>query len=784
MPKYFTYPLIKPNTVEYRVYQEIIAAVSSRKNTLVVLPTGLGKTIIAALVIAHRLNRYPESKVIFLAPTRPLVEQHKKTLTKILDIPPEEINVFTGHDNPDKRIKKWGLTKVAIMTPQVLQNDIIAKRYSLSDVSLIIFDECHRAVGDYPYVFIAKKYMNEAKNPLILGITASPGSEIEKIEEIKNNLFIQQVEVRDEYSPDVAPYVQRRKLKWYLIDLPPEFAKIIKLLNEQLKEHLKVLREHGFVETTDPRSVKRTDLIQAKDRLQGLISSGDEISSDYYSLLGIVTNAIRISHLLELIETQGVSSFYAHLIKLEKKANRSGAPRTLKEFVSTEAFSELKALSNLLVEKEIEHPKLTKLIEILSEFLGKNPNSRVLVFTHYRVTAKFIAEKLNESGFNAMWFIGQQKRLGIKGLTQKQQIEILDKFSAGEYNILVATSVAEEGLDIAECDLVIFYDAVPSAVRRIQRMGRTGRKHEGNVIVLIAKGTRDEGYYWASLRKEKKMKEILQKLKKQLSAKEIERSKIAFDKAQMDLERYISSSNSSDRSSLGSQKLSTETEEQIEIIVDSREFSSEVVRYLSDYNCRITIKRLPVGDYIISDNVVIERKTSSDFVDSIIDRRLFNQVKDLKVYKTPILLIEGTNLFSHRNVNPNAIRAALISLAIDFNIPIIWSSSPKESADIIFTAARREQIEHKRTPTIRAASKPILDDEILEFIVAGIPGVDLSRARQLLSHFKTLKSLFNADIDKLKRVPGIGEKLAERIFRLANYEFGSNQKVKKDDNQQ
>ena len=768
MTKYFEHPLIKKDAVEYRLYQEVIAAISSRKNTLVVLPTGLGKTIIAALVTANRLHRYPDSKVIFLAPTRPLVEQHKKVFEEILDLIPGTINVFTGVDSPSKREKKWHQSKVAIMTPQVLQNDIIAKRYTLENVSLMIFDECHRAVGDYPYVFIAKKYMSTSKYPLILGITASPGSELEKIEEIKKNLFIQQVEVRDEHSPDVAPYIQKRILKWHHIDLPEEFTRIIQILNTLLKDIISSLKEHDLMSTTDIRKIKRKDLILVKEKIQKLIHERtNTIPNEYYRLLAMVTNAIRISHLLELIETQGVTSFYAHLKKLEEKSTRQGAPKTLKEFVSSNEFMELKMLANYLIQKGIEHPKLEHLIKILDEYLSRNENMRILVFTHYRVTAKYISEKLREHGLNAMWFVGQQKRSDVKGLTQKQQLEILENFSLGIYNILVATSVAEEGLDIAECDLVIFYDAVPSAIRRIQRMGRTGRKREGTVIVLIAKGTRDEGYYWASVRKEKKMKEILKKLKKQLSVKEIERSKVAFEASQGLIEEYIIKEKP-DMKIMKTEK--SETDNEIEIIIDSREFLSEVVRYLSDYDCKITIKRLDVGDYILSDDVIIERKTSSDFVNSIIDNRLFPQIKKLKEnYRKPILIIEGYDLFSHRNVTPKSIYSAIAAVAVDFNVPIIWSENAKETAEIIYIIAKREQIEHKRKPVIRAGEKPLLLDDVLEFVIASIPGVDLARSRALLSHFGSIRSIFNASIDELTKVPGIGKKIAEKIFIIANH---------------
>ena len=515
--KFFVHPLIKKNAIEKRLYQEIIAASALRGNTMVILPTGLGKTIIAVLIAAARLAQFQDSKVVILAPTRPLVEQHRETFKEMLNVPDDKLIVLTGSKSPKQRFELWKKARVAFMTPQTLQNDLTAGRYTLRDVVLLVFDECHRAVGEYPYVYIAKRYMNDAEHPLILGITASPGSSDEEIKEIIENLYIENIEIRDERSPDVRPYVQKREIHWHRIELPEEFYRILKLIGDKLKEILRELKEHGYVNSTDIRNVKRTDLIEIKAKIQEELSREVLPTSSHYGILMKVANAIRLSYLMELLETQGLSSFYKYLQKIEKEASRPGGTRAVKELVYSEFFSEIKALARILLDKNIEHPKINALISILKDFIEKNPNSRILVFTHFRVTAQLVADVLNKNGFSATWFVGQQKRGTVEGMTQKTQIETLKKFSSGEIQILVATSVAEEGIDISECDLVVFYDNVPSAIRRIQRMGRTGRKRKGHIIVLIAKGTRDEGYYWASHHREQKMKQVLKDLKRELN---------------------------------------------------------------------------------------------------------------------------------------------------------------------------------------------------------------------------------------------------------------------------
>jgi len=188
-----------------RLYQETILATTVNHNTLVVLPTGMGKTAISMMLSVQRFKQYPKSKVLILAPTRPLVEQHIETFRKHIDINKEKTNVFTGFVKPEKRAELWKTSKVIFSTPQGLENDIITNRIDLKDVSLIVFDEAHRAIGDYAYVFIAKQYHKKAKYPRILALTASPGSDLEKIQEVTKNLFIEEVEIRTDQDPDVKP---------------------------------------------------------------------------------------------------------------------------------------------------------------------------------------------------------------------------------------------------------------------------------------------------------------------------------------------------------------------------------------------------------------------------------------------------------------------------------------------------------------------------------------------------------------------------------------------------
>jgi Fanconi anemia group M protein len=156
-------------------------------------------------------------------------------------------------------------------------------------------------------------------------------------------------------------------------------------------------------------------------------------------------------------------------------------------------------------------PKQEALKQIIQE---TKRGIKIIVFTQYRDTAREIVKNINEiEGVRAVRFVGQMTKEGDAGLSQKEQLKILDGFIGGEFNVLVATQVAEEGLDIPSVDLVVFYEPVPSEIRAIQRRGRTGRKRAGKVVVLMTKDTRDEGIYWSSAFKERRMKKSLRQIK-------------------------------------------------------------------------------------------------------------------------------------------------------------------------------------------------------------------------------------------------------------------------------
>ena len=470
---FVNHPLIKENSVSLRRYQELVVSRAIGGNTLVVLPTGLGKTIIAAMVSAHRLYEFPQSKILFLAPTKPLAVQHHKKFSEILK--DGNGTILTGAISPEERKERWDKNKLIFATPQTIENDLM-RGLNLENVSLIIFDESHRAVGNYSYVTIARDYIKKAEKPLILGLTASPSSKKETIKEISENLFIERIEAKTDQDKYVKPYIKKVKTEWRRVELPEEFKKVKALIEEIFKENLKELKSLGYVQSFELRKINKKKLLEVQSGIRKEISQGQES----FKAVSLIAGAIKINHALELLETQGMFSLNEYLKRL-----REQRAKVVKRLFLDERMKKLIKIVHDLNVLGVDHPKLEELAKIVEG----HRNQKILIFTQYRDSVEKIIEKLNDHDLLAREFIGQARKGGKGGMTQKEQVKVLEKFREGKYDALVATSVAEEGLDIPKVDLVIFYEPIPSDIRSIQRRGRTGRTRAGKVIILMAKET-------------------------------------------------------------------------------------------------------------------------------------------------------------------------------------------------------------------------------------------------------------------------------------------------------
>lgn len=490
---------IQKNSIEKRDYQVNLANQAIQENCIVVLPTGLGKTAIALQVIAEYLSK-GTGGILFVAPTRVLVNQHYEFLKNNLTI--DDVALITGEDAVQKRTKLWN-NSVICATPEITKNDLDRKIVSPDQFSLVIFDEVHRTVGDYAYSGIAERFENSSAR--LIGMTATLPSEKVKATEILTRLRISSVAERTEDSPDVKPYTQETNTEWINVELPLELKAIQKLLKLALDERYETLRKNGI-------RLAEQQSLSALLRIRMFVLNQNRRSAKP------LFTAIRIHYALNILEAHGITPF----LKFCERARAKKGAGVKELFEIDPNFTRAIHLAKEAQSRGIEHSKILKLKEILESVPGK-----ALIFTSYRDSVDMIFNKLTGLGISAGILIG---KAGETGLKQKKQIETVQKFRDGQFQVLVATRVGEEGLDIAEVNQVIFYDNVPSSIRFIQRRGRTGRKDTGKLVVLIAKNTIDETYYWIGKRKMTSAKSMGDKMTKVLEKnQEIESQKTGLD---------------------------------------------------------------------------------------------------------------------------------------------------------------------------------------------------------------------------------------------------------------
>jgi Fanconi anemia group M protein len=388
--------------------------------------------------------------------------------------------------------------------------------------------------------------------------------------------------------------------------------------------------------------------------------------------------------------------------------------------------------------------------------------------------------------------------------------------------VLVSTSVAEEGLDVPEVDLVLFYEPVPTAIRSIQRKGRTGRQTEGRVVVLLAEDTRDEAYFWKARQDEKRMEKELRLLKD--AAGDIEsrlRPQAALDDVaaeaaadgsapaddpgtaengaeestpvaesddaeesdgQAGLDAFAAGPGETDPDEAADDGTATGNEgdnpdgevataagegEDVEIVIDQRELEAAIARDLSTREgIETRLETLAVGDYVCSDRVVVERKTVEDFLSTLTggDRSLFEQVGDAaRHYGRPVVVIEGEDLYGRRNVHPKAINGALASLAVDFGASVLRTAEVAETTDLLEVLATREQEDGDREVSVHGEKQAKTLAEQQEYVVASIAEVGPVTARSLLAELGSVEAVLTADREALMAAEGVGEVTAERI---------------------
>ena len=732
--------------VEARAYQLLAAKQAISGSTLLVMPTGLGKTAVQWMAMADALQG--KGKIVLVAPTTGLVAQQARMAKEFINLEKERIVTMTGADRPVKREEIWKDAKIVMATPHVIRNDARNGRILLSEIDLLIVDEAHHATGSDSMAQLGDLYLEASSNAMILAATASPGVKAAKVLEVIQRLGIERLYVTRRDDDLVQPYITSMDIKKHELNLPEKLHEIIRPLRILESEEAEFLSRSGFL--VNPGRITTAAIEEAQRRASAAIGRGDARGYDAAKRIGDLR---RLHRLLDLLDTQGLKCAVKYLERAKFEKDRK-----------TKRFLSMPQVAELLRDHKNGgeyHPK-PDLVTTLVENGLKN-DGKVIVFTEYRDTVDNLLELLEKNPeIKAGKFVGQASKGSQIGMKQKEQIAQLQRFKDGEINVLVATSVGEEGLDVPAADSVILYEPVPSAIRAIQRRGRTARQRDGDVHILIAKGTRDEYVQQASMKREQLMYRTLQSLQKQsrlpkrsaprigiledfkvdgedvdsfISSEEkrlfrekeiIEKSPIATKKPsqkkvelinrprnQKSLADFSPKSNvketeqwwepvlngtvshSRDKETKASEAAqievlanSLETETHSTITIDHREANSTLPAMLKLHGHQVTMQSLAVGDIRISDRILIERKTARDLIDSLIDGRLIHQARRLhSAAPRPLLIIES---IESNRVHPNAIHGAMAWVTLDLGLPVLMTGSPEQTARFISIAAKRE----------------------------------------------------------------------------------------------
>ena len=745
---------LQEGVVEARAYQLEAVDVALSSSTLLVLPTAAGKTAVAWMAIAEMLER-TNGWALMIAPTAALVKQHFDDLELVFDKDSTKSISMSGAIPPSKREGMWNKGRLVVSTPQVVRNDVNRGLLDLSDCCLLIIDEAHHSTGERAEAQVADLYLELANEPLILGMTASPGSNTEKVQEICNRLRVGRIHLRTSEDNMLSEHLANLDIEELKVRVPDEIRELAEPL-VRWQESI-VERERRLGRYVMPGAVTHRGLANAMERANLAVRRGQ---ADAYGSMSRIGLAMSLHHLINHLLCQGLAAAKEFLDRKEtgEDAEKKNTRNLLRD-------SRIRSLRDSLAEMPESHSKVGAVRRLVRERIRRDPESRIIVFATYRDTVSALETALlNLKDVRPIQFIGQSKRASGTGLTPKQQVERIESFRAGEGNVLIATSVGEEGLDIPTADLVIFYEPVASEIRTIQRRGRTGRQRDGDVVVLIAEDTRDEGARAAALRREQNMHRAVARVGRKLArSTHVDLSNlsnfsvlengskisatefvIAVRKKNRpvlkDVEEATDQNESTDSGQLPPSTFRPRGQTGLEqfkprkkkqdlddseqqpsirlkeknpvssaqdlldlddsppdvpgalICADDRELNSSVVARLKSLGADVRIDRLVTGDFRIGERILVERKTVRDFVDSLVDGRLLEQASRL-VGAAPrsLLLIEGEGLFESNRVHPHALMGALTTLALDFGIPIVTTKDGAETARFLTVASRREE---------------------------------------------------------------------------------------------
>ncbi|KAI0034898.1 hypothetical protein K488DRAFT_83505 [Vararia minispora EC-137] len=474
-----------PTNVPKRDYQFNIAKHCLFDNTLVALPTGLGKTFIAGVVMLNYYRWFPTGKVMFVAPTKPLVAQQVEACHRMCGIPGRDAIDLTGEIQPKFRAVA---KRVFYSTPQTLENDLVKGVVDARNIILLVVDEAHKAKGNYSYANVVRFLMSKNPHFRILALTATPSGNIEGVQDVVDSLHISRIELRSEKSLDIIQYIQKKNIEQHYIKASESIAQLRDLLSKTMQPMIQRLQNVGLVQgSPDPARFHPYRVTAAYQEIQRR-RDGRSLRWVFGPLRNLQALAFAMAYLME----ETVQMCYRSLKKSVEEPLKDGKPNFLGKDQNVQAL--MNELEKQSAAGFAVHPKMEKLKLLLVDHFGKRlPDNEGGGIDDIEEVVEYLEQ--DKPLLRPTRFIGQSEdKQGKKGMSQDKQQEIIRRFKAGEFNVMVATCVGEEGLDIGEVDVVVCYDTQSTPVRMLQRVGRTGRKREGYVHVLLAEGREEENW--------------------------------------------------------------------------------------------------------------------------------------------------------------------------------------------------------------------------------------------------------------------------------------------------
>lgn len=424
----------------FRGYQFNIVQRALFDNILVSLPTGLGKTFIAATVMFNYHRWFPKSKIIFLAPTKPLVQQQVEACFNVCGVPYSQTAQLTGAIMKAQRQIAYEERQVFYMTPQTLSNDLKSGICNAKSIVCLVIDEAHRGTGNYAYSECVTFIRKTNPSLRILALSATPGATVEAVQNVIDALCIARVEIRIEESMDLKPYLHKRQTDTIVVPLGPEITALRDLFAKVIRKFLDRVKGLNDYRLNDPLTISLFGVKSARDAFMQSPSARSANNPSYKFMISAVLGVLSsLAHALSLLLFHGIRPFYEKLEAMQEEYRQQGPSlsKTKAELLSNHDFQDLMLQLKVLVDNPntVGHPKLDRAASMIIDHFVKmqdqNQDTRVIVFAQYRASATELVRQLRrqEPIIKPTIFVGQSTDTrGASGMKQKEQIEVRDHY--------------------------------------------------------------------------------------------------------------------------------------------------------------------------------------------------------------------------------------------------------------------------------------------------------------------------------------------------------------------